>query len=173
VCVCVCVCLCVCVCVCVCASVHFIFTTYFINCFWLLCKGTHKYFSWRIMSSELDDCFYCLFLTITIMIPAHNQWLSKNRPIPYWTTSVFSSTATELILIYESITSSASVVRQVTLNFWMFLRLPPWNLWRINYFEVEVNVTLRLTVGQSVSQSVSKSSCRAPSGAHDQIFITV
>jgi hypothetical protein len=32
----------------------------------------------------------------------------------------------------------------------------------------EVKVTLRLTVSQSVSQSW----CRAPSGAHDQIFIT-
>jgi hypothetical protein len=35
--------------------------------------------------------------------------------------------------------------------------------------KVKVQVTLRLTV----SQSVSKSSCRAPSGAHDQIFITL
>jgi hypothetical protein len=33
----------------------------------------------------------------------------------------------------------------------------------------QVKVTLRLTV----SQSVSKSWCRAPSGVHDQIFITV
>jgi hypothetical protein len=39
--------------------------------------------------------------------------------------------------------------------------------------QVKVKVTLRLTVSQSVSQSVSKSWCRAPSGAHDQIFITV
>jgi hypothetical protein len=29
------------------------------------------------------------------------------------------------------------------------------------------------TEGQSVSQSVSKSWCRAPSGAHDQTFITL
>jgi hypothetical protein len=34
---------------------------------------------------------------------------------------------------------------------------------------VQVQVTLRLMV----SQSVSKSWCRAPSGSHDQIFITV
>jgi hypothetical protein len=40
-----------------------------------------------------------------------------------------------------------------------------------SYFQL--TVTLRLTVGQSVSQSVSQSWCRAPSGAHDQIFITV
>jgi hypothetical protein len=35
--------------------------------------------------------------------------------------------------------------------------------------EVKVKVTLRLTVNQSVTQSC----CRAPSGAHDQIFITL
>jgi hypothetical protein len=35
--------------------------------------------------------------------------------------------------------------------------------------QVQVQVTLRLTV----SQSVSKSWCRAPSGAHDQMFITI
>jgi hypothetical protein len=39
----------------------------------------------------------------------------------------------------------------------------------ICYIKVKVKVTLRLTV----SQSVSKSWYRAPSGAHDQIFITV
>jgi hypothetical protein len=36
-----------------------------------------------------------------------------------------------------------------------------------------VRVTLRLTVSQSVSQSVCLSWCRAPSGAHDQIFILI
>jgi hypothetical protein len=39
--------------------------------------------------------------------------------------------------------------------------------------QVKVKVTLRQTVSQSVSQSVSLSLCLAPSGAHDQIFITV
>jgi hypothetical protein len=36
---------------------------------------------------------------------AHNQWLSNTRSIPYWTTSVFSSAVTDLVLIYESLTS--------------------------------------------------------------------
>jgi hypothetical protein len=43
-------------------------------------------------------------LLITI---AYSRWLAS---IPYWTTSVFSSTVTDLVLIYESVTSSASVV---------------------------------------------------------------
>jgi hypothetical protein len=47
---------------------------------------------------------------------AHNHCLSKTRSIPYWTTSVFSSTLTDLVLIYESVSSSASDVRWLTLN---------------------------------------------------------
>jgi hypothetical protein len=38
--------------------------------------------------------------------------------------------------------------------------------------QLKDKITLRLMISQSVSQ-VSKSWCRAPSGAHDQIFITV
>jgi hypothetical protein len=52
------------------------------------------------------------------MMTAHNQWLPKTRSIPYWTTSVFSSTATDLVQIYESAISSASVVRCLTLRSW-------------------------------------------------------
>jgi hypothetical protein len=43
---------------------------------------------------------------------------AKTLSIPYWTTSVFSSTVTDLVLIYESVTSSASVVRWLTLHSW-------------------------------------------------------
>jgi hypothetical protein len=50
------------------------------------------------------------------VITAHSQWLPKTGSIPYWTTSVFSCTATDLVLIYESVISSASVVRWLTLN---------------------------------------------------------
>jgi hypothetical protein len=32
--------------------------------------------------------------------------LPRTPSIPYWTTSVFSSTVTDLVLIYESVTSS-------------------------------------------------------------------
>jgi hypothetical protein len=47
---------------------------------------------------------------------AHNQWLLTTRSIPYWTTNIFSSTVTDSVLIYESVTSSASVVRWLTLH---------------------------------------------------------
>jgi hypothetical protein len=52
-----------------------------------------------------------LLLQLQSIITAHNQWLPKTRSIPYWTTSAFSSTVTDFILIYESVTFSASVVR--------------------------------------------------------------
>jgi hypothetical protein len=49
---------------------------------------------------------------------------------PYCTTSIFASTVTDLVLIYESVTSSASAVRCLalhswTLNFWISY---DWNL---------------------------------------------
>jgi hypothetical protein len=67
-------------------------------------------------------------LPLQSIMTAHNQWLSKTRCIRYWTTSVFSSAMTDLDLIYESATSSASVVRWLalhswTLNLWILLRL--------------------------------------------------
>jgi hypothetical protein len=45
-----------------------------------------------------------LLLQLLSILTAHNQWLSATRSIPYWTTSVFSSTVTDLVLIYESVT---------------------------------------------------------------------
>jgi hypothetical protein len=61
-------------------------------------------------------------LLIKSIITAHNRWLPKIRSIPYWTTSVFfysfSSVVTDLVLIYESVPSSASVVRWITLHSW-------------------------------------------------------
>jgi hypothetical protein len=45
-----------------------------------------------------------------------SQSMSKTRSIPYWTTSVFSSAVTDLVLIYESVTSSASDVAWLTLH---------------------------------------------------------
>jgi hypothetical protein len=53
-------------------------------------------------------------LQLQPIITAHNPWLPKTRTIPYWTTSVFSSTVIDLVLIYESVTCSASVVRWLT-----------------------------------------------------------
>jgi hypothetical protein len=77
------------------------------------CKG----FAWLItMGSGLD--LLALLLQLQSIITAHNQWLCKTRSIPYRTTSVFSSTVTDLVLIYESVTSSASGVRWLTLHSW-------------------------------------------------------
>jgi hypothetical protein len=61
--------------------------------------------------------FLTLLLQLQLIITAHNQWLSETRSIPYWTTSVFSSTVTDLVLIYESVTS-ASIVRLLPLHSW-------------------------------------------------------
>jgi hypothetical protein len=56
-------------------------------------------------------------LQLQRIITAYNLWLSKTRSIPYWTTSVFSSVVTDLVLNYESVTS-ASGVRWLTLHIW-------------------------------------------------------
>jgi hypothetical protein len=102
-------------------------------------------------------------LELQSIITAHNQWLSETRCIPFWTKSVFCSPVTDLVLIYESVTSSASVVRWLALNSWTLLRLNDWTLvnwnelnWTLSSLQdkVKVKVTLRLTVSQSVSLGV-------------------
>jgi hypothetical protein len=59
-----------------------------------------------------------LLLQLQSIITAHNRWLPKTRSIPYWTTSIFSSTVTDLVLIYEMVTSSTTVVCWLTLHSW-------------------------------------------------------
>jgi hypothetical protein len=57
------------------------------------------------------------FIGTSIKIAAnYNSSQSMTCSIPYWTTSVFSSAVTDLVLIYESVTSPASVVRWLTLH---------------------------------------------------------
>jgi hypothetical protein len=56
--------------------------------------------------------------SIIINIISHNRWPPKTSSIPYWTTSVFAFIVTDLVLIYESVTSSASAVRWLTLHSW-------------------------------------------------------
>jgi hypothetical protein len=60
---------------------------------------------WRIITdSGLDDWIYwhCYYYHSQLqpIIAAYNRRLSKTRSIPSWTTSVFSSTVTDLVLIY-------------------------------------------------------------------------
>jgi hypothetical protein len=40
--------------------------------------------------------------------PSLRSIITKNCSIPYWTTSVFSSVETDLVLIYESVISSTN-----------------------------------------------------------------
>jgi hypothetical protein len=82
---------------------------------------TYEGFEWLIVTgSGFDDCIYWHFYyNYKQLYQLTNQWLSKTRSIPYWTTSSFSSAVTDLFLIYESITSSASVVRWLALHSWM------------------------------------------------------
>jgi hypothetical protein len=91
-------------------------------------------------------------LQLQSIITAHNQWLPKTRSILYWTTSIFSSAVTDLVLIYESVTSSASGVRWLalhswTLNFWILSRLNYDSLMNAEWVRVRVRVrvTLRLS----------------------------
>jgi hypothetical protein len=55
---------------------------------------------------------------LALLLQLQSIITARNRFIPYCTTSVFSSTVTDLVLIYESVTSSASVVRWLTLHSW-------------------------------------------------------
>jgi hypothetical protein len=98
-------------------------------------------------------------LQLQSIMTAHNWWLSTTRSIPYWTPSFFC--VTDLVLIYEWVTSSPSVVRWWTLHswtlkywtaFWILLRneslLRMTSVFRINStpVRVRVRVTLRLAV---------------------------
>jgi hypothetical protein len=68
-------------------------------------------------------------LQIQPIITAHTQWLPKTRSIPYWTTSVFSSTVTWFWFMNQSLIQlPLSAVPQ--LNTWLLLLLNHWTpLW--------------------------------------------
>jgi hypothetical protein len=73
-----------------------------------------------IMDSGLDDWIYWHFChnysQSQPLTTAHNQWQSKTCFIPSWAMSIFSSTATDLVLTHESVISSASVIPWFTLH---------------------------------------------------------
>jgi hypothetical protein len=58
-------------------------------------------------------------LQLQEIITDHNQWLSNTRSIPDWSTSFFSFDRPDSVQIYESVTSSASVVCWLTLHSWI------------------------------------------------------
>jgi hypothetical protein len=68
-------------------------------------------------------------LLLQSIIPAQNQWLYTTGSSPCWTTSNFPSTVTDLVLIYESVTSSASVFRWLTLHSWTLNSLTNESQW--------------------------------------------
>jgi hypothetical protein len=137
-----------------------------------------------ITGSGLDDWIYWRFYyncsSSQSLITGHNQWLSKTRSIPYWTMSVFSSTVTDLVPIYESVNSSASVVRLLTLHSWTlnhdwllfyesltyeWLLVYEWlNDFRINYVSFYTSVrteymTLHLTARLLLRLFVGEGTC--------------
>lgn len=71
---------------------------------------------WIITGSGLD--LFELQLQLQSIITAHNQWLPKTCSIPSWTMSNFSSTVTDLGLIYKSVTSLAYFVRWLAFHSW-------------------------------------------------------
>jgi hypothetical protein len=89
-------------------------------------------------------------LQLQSIITVHNAWLYKTRSIPYWTTSVFSSTVADLVLIYESVTSTATALNDDCLT----------------------NDSVQSHIATE-GQSVCLSWCRAPAGAHHQMFLLV
>jgi hypothetical protein len=86
-----------------------------------------------------------LLLQLQSIITAHNRWLPKTRSIPYWTT-VFSSTVTDLILIYKSVTSSASVVCWLTLHSWTLSHDCNLTDLRMNWLTTPVRPTWMMTL---------------------------
>jgi hypothetical protein len=129
--------------------------------------------------------FIAVFFTIKISYNS-SQSMAKTRSIPYWTTSVFTSTVTDLVLIYESITSSAHVVRWLTPNDWSLNSSEVLN--SLTNDECRMKTHLRITEDKcqmknecvlslesyvtSDGQSASLSWNKAPILAYDQIFIT-
>jgi hypothetical protein len=120
------------------------------------------------------DLLELLLQSLLIKITkVHNRWLPKTRSIPYWTTSVFSSIMTDLVLIYESVTSSVSVVPWLTLHSWTLnhncnltdlSRMTPWRLtyewtgWQLQYDWINQSQSHFATDSQSVSRFVLVSS---------------
>jgi hypothetical protein len=65
------------------------------------CSVTNNNGLWIRWLDLLTHSFTILIIAINYN---NSQWLPKTRSIPYWTATVFSSNATVLVLVYESLT---------------------------------------------------------------------
>jgi hypothetical protein len=110
-----------------------------------LYPATYEGFSWLIIVGSWLDLLPPS-LQLQSITTAHNQWLSKTRSVPYWTTSVFASTVNELVPIYESVTSSASVASWLTLHRWTLNSLT--NEWRNSWLSFLLRLPWTTTVLQ-------------------------
>jgi hypothetical protein len=104
------------------------------------------------MGSGLEDWVYWHLFT-TIINYNSSQSATKIRSIPHWTTSIFSSAVTDLVLIYGSVASSASIVRWLTLHSWTmhFFRPSHECSNSLAQRQVKIKVTLRPTVSRPVA----------------------
>jgi hypothetical protein len=80
--------------------------------------GTCVGVPWLIITvSGLDDWMYWHWDFLSTINHNNSQSTTNSRAIPYWR-GVFFLALTKLVLIYESVTSSASLIRWLTLNSW-------------------------------------------------------
>jgi hypothetical protein len=119
----------------------------------------------KLTGFGLDDWINWQLLLHSSITTAHNQWLPKNHSIPYWT-------VTDLVLSYESITSSASVVRWLTLHSWTLNPTQPLSCPLNSVPTKSVRASQSFMLRPTVSRPVCLGT-KHPSGAYDQIFISV
>jgi hypothetical protein len=108
--------------------------------------------------------------TLTIFLTHNQLWqFTINdclRLAPFcWTATAFSSTVTELVLIYESLTPGLRMNCECRLMTHLRISKDEWGTkteWSQNQSHIATD-----------GQSISKSWCRAPSGDLDQIFISL
>jgi hypothetical protein len=103
----------------------------------------------------MDDWIYWHLFTIIINYNS-SQSMAKTHSIPFWTTSVFSSTVTDFVLIYESVTFSTATALNDTV-----LRMTPTEFTNELSFITsgEPNMSPCLTVRLLLCYSIASETC--------------